>query len=139
MSDLRITDGLTFDDVLLVPAHSDVLPGEVQTRTRLTREIPLNIPLVSAAMDTVTESGLAIAMAQEGGIGIIHKNLSPSMQALEVDKVKRSESGMIIDPITITPERPISEATRSKTSFLVRIAPRICCSASIECGMVAAS
>ena len=110
MSDLRITDGLTFDDVLLVPAHSDVLPGEVQTRTRLTREIALNIPLVSAAMDTVTESGLAIAIAQEGGIGIVHKNLPIETQANEVDKVKRSESGMIVDPITMRPDQQIFEA-----------------------------
>jgi len=110
MSDLRITDGLTFDDVLLVPAHSDVLPGEVQTRTRLTREIALNIPLVSAAMDTVTESGLAIAIAQEGGIGIVHKNLPIEAHAHEVDKVKRSESGMIVDPITMRPNQKIFEA-----------------------------
>jgi IMP dehydrogenase len=110
MSDLRITDGLTFDDVLLVPAHSDVLPGEVQTRTRLTREIALNIPLVSAAMDTVTESGLAIAIAQEGGIGIVHKNLPIERHANEVDKVKRSESGMIVDPITMRPNQKIFEA-----------------------------
>jgi IMP dehydrogenase len=110
MSDLRITDGLTFDDVLLVPAHSDVLPSHVQTRTRLTREIGLNIPLVSAAMDTVTESGLAIAIAQEGGVGIVHKNLPIEVQAGEVDKVKRSESGMIVDPITMRPDQKIFEA-----------------------------
>ncbi len=103
-------EALTFDDVLLVPAYSSVLPSDVDTRTRLSRGISLNIPLVSAAMDTVTEGRLAIALAQEGGIGIIHKNLSIEAQAHEVDKVKRSESGMIVDPITMTPDRKISEA-----------------------------
>jgi len=110
MSDPRIPEALTFDDVLLVPAESAVLPSEVQTRTHLTRDIPLNIPLVSAAMDTVTESHLAIAIAQEGGIGVLHKNLSIEAQAQEVDKVKRSESGMIVDPITMRPEQKIYEA-----------------------------
>jgi len=101
---------LTFDDVLLAPAKSAVLPSQVDLTTRITREIRLNIPLVSAAMDTVTRSALAIALAQEGGIGIVHKNLSIEDQAEEVDKVKRSESGMIVDPITMTPERKIYEA-----------------------------
>jgi IMP dehydrogenase len=110
MNDSRFTEGLTFDDVLLVPAHSEVLPSEVVTRTRLTRKIPLNIPLLSAAMDTVTESQLAIAIAQEGGLGVIHKNLPIEDQAEEVDKVKRSESGMIVDPITMRPEQRIFEA-----------------------------
>src|ERR1700684_3576174 len=96
-----IPEGLTFDDVLLVPARSEVLPAEADTRTRLTRTIPLNIPVVSSAMDTVTESHLAIALAQQGGIGFIHRNMSMERQAEEVDKVKRSESGMIVDPITI--------------------------------------
>ena len=95
-----IPEGLTFDDVLLVPAWSDVLPTEADTRTRLTRQIPLNIPIVSAAMDTVTESHLAIALAQQGGIGFIHRNMPIERQAEEVDRVKRSESGMIVDPIT---------------------------------------
>ncbi len=100
---MRITKmGLTFDDVLLIPAHSNVLPRDVSLRTKLTRNITLNIPLVSAAMDTVTESRLAIALAQEGGVGIIHKNMSPKMQAAEVSKVKRFESGMVKDPITVT-------------------------------------
>jgi IMP dehydrogenase len=105
-----IPEGLTFDDVLLVPARSEVLPAEADTRTRLTRQIPLNIPIVSAAMDTVTESGLAIALAQQGGIGFIHRNMTVERQAEEVDRVKRSESGMIVDPITIDPEKRISDA-----------------------------
>ncbi|MCS7177289.1 MAG: IMP dehydrogenase [Candidatus Kapabacteria bacterium] len=105
-----VGEGLTFDDVLLVPAYSEVLPREVDVRTRLTRTIWLNIPIVSAAMDTVTESAMAIAMAREGGIGIIHKNLSIEQQAEEVARVKRSESGLIRDPITLTPDRPIREA-----------------------------
>ncbi len=100
---------LTFDDVLLVPAFSEILPRDSSLKTRLTRRIGLNIPLVSAAMDTVTESGLAIAMAQEGGIGIVHKNLSPAAQATEVAKVKRHESGVLLDPITISPEMRVSD------------------------------
>ncbi len=110
MLDGTIPEGLTFDDVLLMPAKSSVLPTEVDTRTRLTRHIPLNIPIVSAAMDTVTESRLAIALAQQGGIGIVHRSMSITQQAEEVDRVKRSESGMIVDPVTIAPERPIAEA-----------------------------
>ena len=105
-----IQDGLTFDDVLLIPARSDVLPAETDTSTRLTRGISLKIPLCSAAMDTVTEAALAIAIAQQGGIGVVHKNMSVERQAEEVDKVKRSESGMIVDPVTIRPDRPVSEA-----------------------------
>lgn len=103
-------EGITFDDVLLIPAKSDVLPTETDTTTFFSRNVRLNIPLSSAAMDTVTEAPLAIALAQQGGIGVIHRNLSIEAQAAEVDKVKRSESGMIVDPITITPDRPISEA-----------------------------
>jgi len=110
MLDESIKEGLTFDDVLLLPAKSDVLPKDVDTSTRLTREIRINIPIVSAAMDTVTEARLAIALAQEGGIGIVHKALPIDRQALEVDKVKRSESGMIVDPITIGPDNKIHEA-----------------------------
>jgi IMP dehydrogenase len=106
----NIPEGLTFDDVLLVPARSDVLPTETDTSTQFTRNIRLQIPLCSAAMDTVTEAALAIALAQQGGIGVIHKNLSIEHQAEEVDKVKRSESGMIVDPVTIRPDRPVSEA-----------------------------
>src|SRR6266853_6090973 len=96
-----IQKALTFDDVLLLPAHSRILPRDASLKSRLTRKLELNIPLVSAAMDTVTEAALAIALAQEGGIGIIHKNLGIEEQAAEVDKVKRSESGMIVDPITM--------------------------------------
>lgn len=103
-------EGLTFDDVLIIPAASSVLPREVSTVTRLTRTISINIPILSAAMDTVTEGRLAIALAREGGIGIIHRNLSVEDQAQEVDKVKRSESGMITDPITLEPNQPLSEA-----------------------------
>jgi IMP dehydrogenase len=106
----RFATALTFDDVLLVPQHSTVLPYQVDVSTRLTRRIRLNVPLVSAAMDTVTESRLAIAMAQHGGLGIIHKNLSIDEQASEVDRVKRSESGMIVDPITLSPTHRIFEA-----------------------------
>lgn len=102
--------GLTFDDVLLVPAKSDVLPRGVDISTKLTKKIKINIPIVSSAMDTVTESSLAIAIAREGGIGIIHRAMSPQKQASEVDKVKKSESGMILDPITVPPDAPISEA-----------------------------
>jgi IMP dehydrogenase len=105
-----IETALTFDDVLLVPRHSTVLPTQVDVSTRLTRNIRLNVPLLSAAMDTVTESGLAIAMAQQGGLGVIHKNLSIEEQASEVDRVKRSESGMIVNPITLSPSNRIYEA-----------------------------
>lgn len=105
-----IKEGLTFDDVLLVPAYSEVLPSEVDTRTKFSRDIELNIPLCSSAMDTVTEAGLAIALAQQGGIGVIHKNFSIEQQADEVDKVKRSESGMIVDPVTIHKDASVSEA-----------------------------
>src|SRR5437870_7188986 len=108
--DAGLVTALTFDDVLLVPQHSDVVPTAVDVTTRLTRNIPLNVPLVSAAMDTVTESRLAIAMAQHGGLGVIHKNLSIAEQASEVDRVKRSESGMIVDPITLSPTHKIYEA-----------------------------
>jgi len=107
MANESVPEGLTFDDVLLVPQHSDVLPAEVSTETYLTRNIRLNIPIVSAAMDTVTDSRLAIAMAQQGGIGFIHRNQPPEKQASEVDKVKRSESWMIVDPITMSPENRI--------------------------------
>jgi IMP dehydrogenase len=107
---VELATALTFDDVLLVPRHSKVLPNAVDVSTRLTRNIRLNVPLVSAAMDTVTESRLAIAMAQHGGLGVIHKNLSIEEQAVEVDRVKRSESGMIVNPITLSPQHRIYEA-----------------------------
>src|SRR5262249_9143584 len=106
----QITEGLTFDDVLLQPARSSVVPAETDTRTSVTRKIGLNIPMVSAAMDTVTESHLAIALAQQGGVGIIHRNMPIERQAEEVDRVKRSESGMIVDPVTVEPEQRISDA-----------------------------
>ena len=123
MLETNIPEGLTFDDVSLVPQKSDVLPTEVSTQTRLTRKISLNIPIVSAAMDTVTESRLAIAMAQQGGIGIIHRNLPPENQASEVDKVKRSESGMIVDPITMSPENRIYEALEMMRHYKISGVP----------------
>lgn len=110
MLDDVVKESLTFDDLLLVPAASDVLPRDVDTATHLTKSITLNIPIISAAMDTVTESQTAICMAQEGGIGVIHRNMSIERQAIEVDRVKKSESGMIVDPITIEPERKVSDA-----------------------------
>ena len=103
-------EALTFDDVLLVPGFSDVLPKDVSLKTRLTRNLFLNIPLLSAAMDTVTEARLAIAMAQEGGIGIIHKNMTMAQQAAEVRKVKKFESGMVVNPLTIHPGATLAEA-----------------------------
>jgi IMP dehydrogenase len=106
----NIIEGLTFDDVSLLPALSDVLPAETDTRTRFSRRVSINVPISSAAMDTVTEAAMAIAIAQQGGIGVIHKNLSIEAQRDEVDKVKRSESGMIVDPVTITPDRPVADA-----------------------------
>ena len=105
-----LLEGLTFDDVLVVPRYSQVLPRDVDTRTKFTRNLYLNTPIVAAAMDTVTESKLAIAMAREGGIGIIHKNMSIARQAEEVKKVKRSESGMILDPITLHANATLGEA-----------------------------
>src|SRR5437868_897751 len=110
-------EGLTFDDVLILPAASSVLPRDASTQTRLTRTITINIPVVSAAMDTVTEGRLAIALAREGGLGIIHRNLSIEEQAQEVDKVKRSESGMITDPITLEPSASLHEALEVMKRF----------------------
>src|SRR5262245_12670909 len=118
-----IPEGLTFDDLILQPALSDVLPAEADTRTCLTRRIALNIPIISAAMDTVTESHLAIALAQQGGIGIIHRNMPIERQAEEVDRVKRSESGMIVDPVTIHPEQPISAAQELMRRFRISGVP----------------
>ena len=108
--DTALTIALTFDDILLVPRHSTVVPAQVDVGTHFTRNIRLNVPLLSAAMDTVTESEMAIAMAQQGGLGIIHKNLPIDQQASEVDRVKRSESGMIVNPITLSPTARIFEA-----------------------------
>jgi IMP dehydrogenase len=119
----ELTEGLTFDDVLLVPASSKVLPKECDTSTQLTSKIRLNVPLVSAPMDTVTKARLAIALAQEGGIGIIHRNLSPEDQATEVDKVKRSESGMIVDPITMGPDQQVAEALELMQRFRISGVP----------------
>ncbi|MCX8031077.1 MAG: IMP dehydrogenase [Thermodesulfovibrionales bacterium] len=115
--------GLTFDDVLLLPALSDVMPVDVDVTTQLTKNITLNIPIISAAMDTVTESRLAIAIAREGGLGIIHRAMSPQKQALEVDKVKKSESGMIVDPITISPDEPISKAMKLMERYKISGVP----------------
>jgi IMP dehydrogenase len=123
MSRIRQAAGLTFDDVLLVPRHSTVHPREVSTKSRLTRTIPLNIPLVAAAMDTVTEAEMAIAMARAGGIGVIHKNMSIDRQAAEVDRVKRSESGMILNPITLGPDRPVREAYALMRRFKISGVP----------------
>ncbi|HET7318827.1 MAG TPA: IMP dehydrogenase, partial [Nitrospirota bacterium] len=118
-----IREGLTFDDVLLLPAKSDVLPRDANVRTHLTKRVTLNIPLVSAAMDTVTEAKLAIALAQEGGLGFIHKALPIGQQAEEVDKVKKSESGMIIDPITIAPDAKISDALELMKKYRISGVP----------------
>jgi IMP dehydrogenase len=118
-----IPEGLTFDDVLLQPARSSVLPNQADTRTKVTRKIALNIPVLSAAMDTVTESHLAIALAQQGGLGIIHRNMPIERQAEEVDRVKRSESGMIVDPVTIDPEKKISDALEVMKRFRISGVP----------------
>ena len=124
LTDKKISgDAYTFDDVLLVPLKSDVLPTEARTNTRLTNRIELNVPIVSAAMDTVTEAALAIALAQQGGIGIIHKNMSIEKQAGEVDKVKRSESGMIVDPITMSPNDKIEDAVKLMAHYKISGVP----------------
>ena len=123
MQDPDIPVGLTFDDVLLVPAHSQVLPKEVDLTTQLTASIKLNIPLLSAAMDTVTESRAAICMAREGGLGIIHKNMTPAEQAMEVDQVKKSESGMIVDPITMDADQKIYEALKVMKKYRISGVP----------------
>ena len=123
MTVIRPKPGLTFDDVLLVPRYSAVHPSEVSTASRFTRTISLNIPLVSAAMDTVTEADMAIAMARAGGIGVLHKNMSIERQAAEVDRVKRSESGMILNPITLGPDRPLREAYALMRRFKISGVP----------------
>jgi len=119
MLEKEVRIGLTYDDVVLVPAKSEVLPGETDTRTQVSRHVVINIPIVSAAMDTVTEARLAIALAREGGIGILHRLLSPEDQSVEVDKVKKSESGMILDPITIAPDATIREALQLMTKYRI--------------------
>src|SRR5271166_2472039 len=118
-----IPEALTFDDVLLLPGKSSILPAEADTRTCLTRKIALNIPMVSAAMDTVTESHLAIAMARQGGLGFIHRNMTIDRQAEEVDRVKRSESGMIVDPVTISPEHTVQQALDIMNKYKVSGVP----------------
>src|SRR3979490_1409152 len=118
-----VPEALTFDDVLLLPARSDVVPALANTQTQLTRHIRLNIPIISAAMDTVTESHMAIALAQQGGIGIIHRNLTPEQQANEVDKVKRSESGMIVDPVTMSPDARVSDALEVMQKYKISGVP----------------
>jgi IMP dehydrogenase len=123
MLESSLPEGLTFDDVLLLPAHSLILPRDTDLSTRLTNNIQLNIPLVSAAMDTVTESRAAICMAREGGIGFIHKNLTVAEQAMEVDKVKKSESGMIVDPITMRPNQRIREALEMMAKYRISGVP----------------
>ena len=123
MNEQRFPETYTFDDVLIMPMKSDVLPSEVKTQTRLTNRIALNIPIISAAMDTVTESRLAIALAQQGGIGIMHRNMSIERQASEVDKVKRSESGMIVDPITMSPNDKIQDAVDLMAQYKISGVP----------------
>src|SRR6266542_4247950 len=123
MGTFRTDVALTFDDVLLVPRHSTVHPRNVSVASRFTRKISLNIPLVSAAMDTVTEADMAMAIAREGGIGVIHKNMPIDRQAAEVDRVKRSESGMILHPITLGPDRPVREAVRLMERFRISGVP----------------
>lgn len=118
-----VKEGLTFDDVLLIPAYSEVLPKDVDVKTKITTDITLNVPIVSAAMDTVTDGSLAIAMAREGGIGIIHKNMTIDQQAEEVDKVKRSESGVITDPIYLTPDHPIQDAESLMAKYRISGVP----------------
>ncbi len=118
-----VPEALTFDDVLLLPARSDVVPATATTQTQLTRNISLNIPIVSAAMDTVTESHMAIALAQQGGLGIIHRNLTIEQQANEVDKVKRSESGMIVDPVTMSPNDKVSDALEVMRKYKISGVP----------------
>src|SRR5882762_4361856 len=118
-----VPEALTFDDVLLIPGRSDVIPGEVSTQAHLTRAIVLNVPIISAAMDTVTESRMAIAMAQQGGLGIVHRNLTIEQQAEEVDKVKRSESGMIVDPVTMSPDDKVSDAVEMMRKYKISGVP----------------
>src|SRR5256712_6241084 len=118
-----IPEALTFDDVSLVPARSGLLPPDADTTTRFTRNIPLNIPISTAAMDTVSESHLAIAIAQQGGIGVIHRNLSMEARRDEVDRVKRSESGMIVDRVTVTPDRRISDAVEVMERYRISGVP----------------
>jgi len=123
MTKIPPEEAYSFDDVLLVPNYSDVLPKDVDTSTMLTKNITLNIPLVSAAMDTVTESQSAISMAREGGVGFIHRNMSIDSKVMEVDRVKKSESGMIVDPVTITPDRPVEEVMKLMSEYRISGVP----------------
>src|SRR5579859_6754676 len=116
-------ESLTFDDVLIVPGYTEVLPAQTDVRARLAADIELNIPILSAAMDTVTEARLAIALAREGGLGILHRNLSPEAQAAEAEKVKRSESGMIVDPVTLPPSASLQEAETLMATFRISGVP----------------
>src|SRR6202048_3427834 len=118
-----VPEALTFDDVLLLPAHSDLVPADANTQTQLSRNIRLNVPIISASMDTVTESRLAIAIAQQGGLGVIHRNLSIEQQADEVDKVKRSESGMIVDPETMSDTDKVSDALEVMRKYKISGVP----------------
>ena len=119
MNNLAIVESLTFDDVLLVPQYSEVIPRDVSLKTRLTNNIELSIPIISAAMDTVTESQMAISLAREGGLGIIHRNMTPERQAEEIDRVKRSESGIITNPIYINPETEVEEAEKIMAKYKI--------------------
>src|SRR5579872_3352569 len=119
MIDGAIPEGLTFDDVLLLPGKSEVLPAQADTRTCLSRKISLNIPIIASAMDTVTDGRLAIAIARQGGIGFIHRNMPIDRQAEEVDRVKRSESGMIVDPVTISPDISLRQALEIMTKYRI--------------------
>ena len=123
IEDKIVMDGLTYDDVLLVPAYSEVLPLTVELSTKFSRNIDLKIPFVTAAMDTVTEAKMAIAIAREGGIGIIHKNMTIERQALEVDKVKRSENGVITDPFSLSPEHTLQDANELMAKFRISGVP----------------
>src|SRR5665648_268885 len=116
-------DALTFDDILIVPGYSEVLPDETDVSVQLTSQIRLNIPILSAAMDTVTEARLAIALAREGGLGIIHRNMSPGQQTAEVEKVKRSQSGMIVEPISLQPDAPLSRAEEIMSTYHISGVP----------------
>ncbi|MGH9474014.1 MAG: IMP dehydrogenase, partial [Terriglobales bacterium] len=123
MIEFPVPEALTFDDVLLLPAYSDMTPAEADTATQVSRQIHLNLPILSAAMDTVTESRLAIALAQQGGIGIIHRNMSIARQAEEVDRVKRSESGMIVAPVTVEPEQKLEDALEVMKKYKISGVP----------------
>ena len=136
MLDKNVRVGLTFDDVVLVPGKSEVLPSEVDTETCVTRDITINIPFLSAAMDTVTESRMAIALAREGGMGVIHRVLAPADQAAEVDKVKKSESGMILDPITISPDQTIRDAHQLMAKYRISGIPVTKEGKLVGCGAV---